>query len=382
MKMKGFALYMLLFCGFTGNLLLAQTTVHSFSHGGLTRSYRLHIPTNYTGNTPVPLVFNLHGYTSNAQQQELYSEMNAVSDTAGFIVCYPDGVNNAWNSGFTFPYYGGIDDVGFISRLIDEIAGQYNVNLARVYSCGMSNGGFMSFRLACDLESRIAAIASVTGSMSPLQTANCNLSRPVPVMQVHGTADATVPYVGAAGMEPVDTVMAFWRTQNGCPGAPTVTTLPDLVFEGSTITTYHNTGCTDSTEVLHYKVGFGGHSWPGAVPIPNLGLTNQDIECSVEIWKFFNRFSHPAPLAVSNAEPNHGEARIYPNPALNGFVLENIEAGMNIQVYSMDGLLVFSEKCLEQSIKIDADLWNAGVYWVVVKADGYFQSLKWVKSGQ
>ena len=173
--------------------LMGQTMVYSMQHGGVTRSYRLYVPPSYTGTVPVPLVFNLHGYTSNATQQEFYSGMNAVADTAGFIVCYPDGINNAWNSGFTPPYHSGVDDVGFISALIDLLGTAYNVNLARVYACGMSNGGYMSFRLACDLDERIAAVASVTGSMSTLQASNCTAARAVPVCQIHGDDDQTVP---------------------------------------------------------------------------------------------------------------------------------------------------------------------------------------------
>ena len=117
-----------LFCLLGATLLPAQTQTGSFTYGGATRDYRFYVPGSYNANTPTALVFNLHGYTSNAGQQEIYSGMNSVADTAGFIVVYPNGIGNAWNSGFTPPYNGGTDDVGFLSQLIDVMSAQYNID--------------------------------------------------------------------------------------------------------------------------------------------------------------------------------------------------------------------------------------------------------------
>lgn len=318
----------------------AQTSTGNLQYGGLTRDYRVHVPPSYNASTPAALVFNLHGYTSNALQQEFYSGMNAVADTAGFIVCYPNGVNNAWNSAFTPPYNGGVDDVGFISVLIDELASQYNIDLARVYSCGMSNGGFMSFRLACDLENRIAAIGSVTGTMSVTQFANCNASRPVPVLQIHGDLDPTVAYYGNGLSEPVDSVLSYWRQVNGCVNPVVHDTLPDLVAEGSTVTTQHWGGCQAGTEVLHYKVANGGHTWPGAFPIPT-GITNQDIDASVEIWKFFLRHTHPNPILVG-VEEEMGAAgpRLGNSAHGGGWILMGAESDLEYEVRNVAGQLV------------------------------------------
>lgn len=298
-------------------LAMAQTTtVYSLTHGGLTRSYRLHVPASYVPGTPAPLVFSLHGYTSNAGQQELYTGLDAVADTAGFLICYPDGVNAQWNSGFTLPYNSGVDDVGFISTLIDEIALTHSVDPARVFSCGMSNGGYMSYRLACDLESRIAAIASVTGSMTAIQTTFCNSSRPVPILEIHGDADSTVPYNGANFTHSIDSVLNFWRNLNGCSNPIVYDTLPDIANEGSYVTTQYQGNCQAGTEVYHMKINGGGHTWPGAFPVPGLGNTNQDISASIEIWRFFYGYQHPSAQPLAIGEPSlRPRLILFPNPS-------------------------------------------------------------------
>jgi polyhydroxybutyrate depolymerase len=322
----------------SSGICLAQTTVQNLNFGGLTRSYRLYLPANYTGTAAVPLVFNLHGYTSNAFQQEFYSAMNAVADTAGFIVCYPDGVNSSWNSGFTAPYNGGVDDVGFISTLLDSLRANYNIDPARVYSCGMSNGGFMSYRLACDLESRIAAIASVTGSMTTLQLNNCQCTRPMPILEIHGTNDGTVSY-GTSGLSMgIDSVLNYWRSQNACTAPPVYDTLPDLVQETSTVTTQWYSGCTDNVEVAHYKIENGGHTWPGApFQIPG-AVTNMDINGSVEIWKFFYRFSHPNPVLTGlNTNAFDQNPVVLPNPAKDHFRVSNLLEGSILTLVDLTG---------------------------------------------
>ena len=145
----------------------------------------------------IPLVLCFHGYGGTASGISYTTNFNDVSDTANFIVVYPQGTSlkrkviECW--GWTLDSK--IDDVGFISSLLDSLSERYNINQSRIYSTGMSNGGYMSFLLACQLSDRIAAIASVTGSMTP-QTYNlCNPQRPI-VLQIHGTNDQKVPYKG------------------------------------------------------------------------------------------------------------------------------------------------------------------------------------------
>ena len=164
-------------------------------HDGIRRSYPIYVPASYSPSVVAPMVLNFHGYTSNAFEQMFYGDFRAIADTAGFLLVMPDGTDDAtgttyWNSGKEGTVY----DIGFTSELIDQIAASCKMNLNRVYSTGMQNGGFMSYTLACSLSNRIAAIASVTGSMNVGQDLTCNAQHPTPVMEIHGTSDAMVPY--------------------------------------------------------------------------------------------------------------------------------------------------------------------------------------------
>ncbi len=285
----------------------------SFMFDGLTRDYIIHLPTGYSTATKYPIVFNLHGYTSNAIQEQFYSKMDIVSNTdpERFIIVYPNGVANAWNSWTA----SGVDDVGFISELIDSMNAQYNVDLNRVYSCGMSNGGFQSYRLACELSNRIVAIASVTGSMSSYVYSNCNPSRPVPVLEIHGTADATVPYAGQAGMESIDQVIQFWQEHNACGISDTTAVANISTTDNCTVDEIKFNDCDNGSKTWLFKVWDGGHSWPDAA-IDLMGLnTNRDINASQEIWDFFKQFTMFSSVNVPILESNKTSISLAPNPS-------------------------------------------------------------------
>ena len=183
-----------------------QTITASITHGGLQRDYILYVPANYTGTTAVPLLFNFHGYTSNATEQMWYGDFRAIADTAGFLIVHPEGkLDGSGNTHFNVGWGGSsINDVGFTSALIDSLLLDYSIDEDRVYSTGMSNGGFMSYQLACELSDRIAAIASVTGSMNMGWFNSCNPNHPMPIMEIHGTADGNVPYAT------IPSIMDFW----------------------------------------------------------------------------------------------------------------------------------------------------------------------------
>src|SRR4051812_1703298 len=227
-------------------LILFQTNVKaqtdSFIVDGVYRNYIFHLPIGYNPANSYPLVLNLHGYTSNASQQMLYTQMNTSSDNNGYIVVYPNGIANYWNSwgpaGGTF----GADDVKFLTELIDTISAHHHVNPKRVYSCGMSNGGYMSYTLACSIADRLAAIASVAGTMSNYTYSNCNPARKIPVMHVHGTSDPTVPYgTGATGSIGVEQTVAFWRDTDACQNIADTVDIPD-----------YSTGDSCTVQTIHY----------------------------------------------------------------------------------------------------------------------------------
>jgi len=278
-------------------LLLAQeVTEETILHDGLERSYVLYVPDTYSNEDSTPLVLNLHGYSSNAGQQMIYSNFYAIADTEGFLLVHPQGTfdDNGfayWNSGMLG--VGAVDDVGFLSNLIDTLAFQYNINLEQVYSTGMSNGGFMSYRLACELSDKIAAIASVTGSMNESQYTSCAPEQSVPVMQIHGTSDLVVLYEGSSAMEilPIEEVVSYWVNWNQCDPDPTITSLPDVnMLDLCQAEHYLYENGINGSLVEFYKIINGGHTWPGAA-IPLTGNnTNQDFSASEKIWTFFQQY--------------------------------------------------------------------------------------------
>jgi polyhydroxybutyrate depolymerase len=261
-------------------------------HDGLQREYILYVPSSYTGDEPAPLVFNFHGYGSNATDQMWYGDFRPIADRRGFLIVHPQGTLfegvthwnvGGWTAGST------VDDVGFTEALIDFLSSEYNIDSARVYSTGMSNGGYMSFLLACQLSERFAAIASVTGSMTPETFNDCSPQHPTPIMQIHGTSDGSVPYGGNVWSKSIDDVIQYWVDSNHCNPTPTVTALPDTdPTDGSTVEHIVYYDGDRDVNVEHFKVIGGGHTWPGN-PFGG-GSTNYDIDASEEIWRFFSRY--------------------------------------------------------------------------------------------
>ena len=271
---------------------LGQQTINaSITHSGLQRGYTLYIPASYSTGNEVPLVFNFHGYTSNAFQQMVYGDFRTISDTEGFIIVHPEGtLDNSGTSHWNLGWGGStVDDIGFTSALIDSISAEYNINLSRVYSTGMSNGGFMSYQLACELSDRIAAVASVTGSMITGRFNSCSPKHQMPVMQIHGTLDPTVSYNASSNTESIPDIMNYWANFNNCNSTPIITNVTDInTNDGCTAEHQIWENGTNGATAEHYKIIDGEHSWPGAV-FPN-GTTNQDINASEKIWEFFNKY--------------------------------------------------------------------------------------------
>jgi polyhydroxybutyrate depolymerase len=296
----------------------------TIAHAGLDRSFIVFEPAAWDGSSMLPLVLNLHGAGSTAIEQSVYSQLNNVADTAGFLVVLPDAIDNFWNSGIgSLP--GAPDDVAFLGALIDTISGRYPVDQDRVYSTGMSNGGYMSYRLACETPERLAAIASVTGSMAMGIFASCNPSESVPVFQIHGTADSTVPYLGADFSAPVEDVVALWAGANECPGEAIIEALPDPAADNCTVESRRWIGCRDWSEVLFYAIEGGGHTWPGSFPLPGAGNTCQDFRANQAVWAFFRRHDRSQRwTGLSAAALPEGPAPV-PNPGRDGLWLDGAE---------------------------------------------------------
>lgn len=356
-----------------------QTIQGNFMHDSISRNYLLYVPASYSHTTSAPLVINLHGYGSNALEQMYYSSFMPIADTAGFLVVHPNGTldftsTTHWNTfGFS-----SVDDIGFISALIDTLASAYNINLNRVYSTGMSNGGFMSYSLACFLSSRIAAIASVTGTMTQNNFNTCNPGRPVPVMQIHGTADLTVPYNGNALFVPVQDIINKWVTHNNCLPNPIVTQVPDIdTTDGCTAEHHLFEGGSVGATVELYKVIGGGHSWPGAPVV--VDVTNMDFNASAEIWRFFRQYDINGLLV--NLENHHSvkpQTFIWPNPSAGAVeIILDDESDGKITVINGSGQIVKDFPIDSRNYKID--LPARGLYLIIISKNGIQETHKVVR---
>ena len=362
-----FITVLLLLVGCTFSSFSQQTINASITHDGIQRDYILYIPELYDGSTAVPLVLNFHGYGSNAAQQMFYGDFRDIADTEGFLLVHPEGTtfigDQFWNVGFP-GLSSNIDDVGFTEALIDELATLYAIDLDRVYATGMSNGGFMSFLLACQLSEKIAAVASVTGSMTQDTFDDCNAQHPTPVLQIHGTDDGVVLYNGNNLSIPIADVISYWVDYNNCETTPTTTTLPDVdVSDGSTIehSVYEDGDNGITTE--HMKVIGGGHTWPGSVI--NTAGTNQDIDASMEIWLFFSRFDINGPLSTDDFDNN--QVTIYPNPTQSKINLSlNYAKEVHYKLFSPLGKQLMTGTIASGNEEIDISHLPSNVYFLKV----------------
>ena len=366
----------LLFTGFVFSSSAQQTINASITHDGIERDYIIYVPEIYDGSKAVPLILNFHGFGSSASQQMFYGDFRDIADTEGFLLVHPEGTtfigNQFWNVGFP-GISSTIDDVGFTEALIDELATLYTIDLDRVYATGMSNGGFMSFLLACQLSEKIAAVASVTGSMTQDTFDDCNAQLPTPVLQIHGTEDDVVLYNENNLSLPIPDVISYWVDHNNCETTPTTTTLPDVdVSDGSTIehSVYEDGDNGITTE--HMKVIGGCHTWPGS--IINTPGTNQDIDASMEIWSFFSRFDINGPLSVNEFE--NRQVSIYPNPTNSTINLSlNFSEEVNYELFSPLGQQLIIGTIKSSNQKIDVSNLPPNIYYLKL-ANQVFKILK------
>lgn len=271
----------------------AGTTSGQLDFGGLTRTYLVHTP---AGNDhPSGLVLNLHGAGQNGGAQEAITDYDAAADALGFVVAYPDGIDESWadGRGASTPDRQGVDDVGFLTALIDRLVRDYGIPPGRVFATGMSAGAFMVDRLACDRADVVAAIAPVSGTLG--SGVPCAPSRPVSVLQFHGTADPVVPFGGGAmeGRGGASDVLAApamaarWRAIDGCADAPVEDVLPTS-GDGTDLRRFSSVGCVAGTAAVFIQINGGGHTWPsGNFALPDVGPTTEGTNASLASAQFF-----------------------------------------------------------------------------------------------
>jgi len=265
----------------------------SIVSSGQKREYLLYVPRSYDRSKATPLVISMHGAAGRPTQQMKLSEWNRLAESQRFIVVYPSGVAaggpRVWH---VSEGPGLMTDVRFLSELIDKLEAAYNIDPARIYANGFSNGGGMAFVLSCTLSDRIAAVGLVAAAQ-PMDRGWCTDQRPVPMIAFHGAADPIVPYQGGPLGDPFNPVkvmfpavrdwVAGWARRNRCGPKPVESGVaPD-------VTRIEYTRCAGDATVVLYTIQGGGHSWPGGKPLPEwwVGPTSRSIDATSQMWTFF-----------------------------------------------------------------------------------------------
>lgn len=288
----------------------------TLSFDGLTRSYLLHIPSGYSSAAPTALVLNLHGAGMNAWEQALLTHMSAVADANDFLAVYPNGTGSpaGWNvfpagmAGTVNDDHAGVDDVGFLNALVASLEGQLCVDTSRIGVAGFSLGAAMAYHLACADTPWLAAIAAVGGTM-PQPVKTCSLAHATPLIAFHGVDDPVVPYAGGGptGMASSPTVVAVWAMLDGC-----AMTARNVLTQGD-VTAFGYSACADGAAAQLYTITDGGHTWPGGLPLPQLGVTTNAVDASSAIWSFVN--AHPLTTAAPAADSAATSASPTASPA-------------------------------------------------------------------
>ena len=308
----------LVFAGFTPlapkvaplpNAELAEEISETIQHENIERTYHIHLPPGFSREKPAPLVFALHGGGGNGQkfdQETTQGTLTAAADKRGMVLVFPEGINKQWCEGRTeILKKKTYDDVGFISKIIDVMVKNYGIDPKRIYATGISNGGFMSVRLAMDLSEKIAAVAPVTAQVAEVLK-DKTPKLPISIMIVNGTKDPLVPFDGghvrlfkfsrSRGkiLSTASTVELF-RRHNGCDKTPEKSRLLDKdPNDGANVEIEKHSGGKQGTEVILVKVIGGGHTWPGGSQYLKpwlVGVVCRDINASEMILDFFLRQS-------------------------------------------------------------------------------------------
>lgn len=302
------------------NALPAGVNTLTLSVGDTERTYRLFIPSSATTGDPLPMTFNIHGLRSNIAGQVAVSGFETMAETEGFMVATPQGLNDRWG----FQNQPGNPDIAFFKAMIESIGKATCLDLARVYSAGISNGGMMSATLACQMGDQIAAVGLVAGIRQPT---NCNTDRPIPMIVLWGKNDNVLPFYGGLGplltrlggggtdgtvpppptappantqgFPPVEQVVGEWAAHDGCNPDPTV--LP-VGSAGSDVEERVYTECTPESSIRFFVVSDGGHTWPGSPVLEGvndpsnprhemMATTTYEVDASAAIWAFFRGYA-------------------------------------------------------------------------------------------
>lgn len=258
----------------------------TFRHGGRLRHYLLRLPPDRKPHDPLPLLVNLHGWLEGARAQDRYTGLGDAALARGIAVVNPEGISWSWSAGGCCgrALNEQVDDEGYVEALVAALGRDLCLDRARIWGTGISNGGFLLTRAVCHGSKSFAALAPVA---SATMAGPCTPAQPVPLLAVHGDLDWLVPTGGSAfGMQPREAWLADWAARNGCKAPPT-----REVWKGGEVQCRAAEGCPKGAEVVSCTVGWGGHTWPGATPMPFLGPTSRDLDTTTTVLDFF--LAHP-----------------------------------------------------------------------------------------
>lgn len=355
----------LVFLGFIFNLGIVYSQdfkERSFEYDGQNREYSIYVPMGYDGSEHLPLLFNFHGGNDRISNWMKTADMRSLADTANFILVYPQARPDPSDGGslnWLPKTEGTFDDVYFVNALIDTLLENFQIDENRIYACGYSLGGDMSFELACKLSNRIAAIASVARTMRSDPIDYCKPNHPTGVLTILGTNDFTSPYDGIVfnGVEYYLSAAAthsYWASFNGCDKTPTMREVSTSVNRYTWTTSL---GCNYVEEL---KVNGGGHDWPGS-------FGNMTINANTEIWNFVSKFNLKGQIGcASNSKinfENKGKIIMSPNPCKSQLrVINRADMKSNYSIYTILGESVLNGVLRPGENKFDLSQLPSNIY--------------------
>lgn len=320
----------------------------SILHNGIYRTYLLHLPQDYSEKDTLALVIAMHGGFGNAINLQDQSGLSIKANTEKFIVVYPEGIKSiplgirTWNAGWCCGYASNTnsDDNDFIATLLDTLENQVNIDTDRIYATGMSNGGFLTYRLACELSERIAAFAPVAASMS---MSECKPSRSVPIIHFHSFLDSSIPYLGGVGdgvsshyNPPADSVHNAFSNHNKCEN------VSDTILSNEHYTHVKWSDCDCNKEIHYYITKDGGHSWPGGIQTKVGDSTSKYINATDLMWEFFQQYTLKCPNTNNIEKHISNSPMFFPNPS---YGILNVQTSLEIKdfiitIYNSKGSII------------------------------------------
>ncbi|MDD3630780.1 MAG: T9SS type A sorting domain-containing protein [Bacteroidales bacterium] len=354
--------------------VFSQTLV-TFSFDGQTRRYYKYVPNIYDSLKPIPVVFCLHGLGDNIDNF-INIAMHLLGEVDTFITIYPEALSspygNAWNAGIN--YMGSIineniNDVDFLMAITDSLQIIYNIDTERIYFCGLSLGGFMAQRMACERSDKIAAVASVAGTIG--NSLNCTPSRPIAICHFHGTNDQVVYYTNNLFGLDAEELVSFWINNNHCDTNYIFKTYPDVANDGIVVESYYFNSPNNLSDVMFYKAIGAGHVW--------LYTPVNDISYTIEIWNFLKKFRLSSSQNINDFSEHN--IQIFPNPTNSiltiTFPLQYMNDFNLIKIYNTLGELVYSQKInsLQNQITINLSDLSEGIYFLeILQQNKLFQN--------